>query len=195
MVNDERPRACLTCKRRKIKCDQVKPSCGRCVLAKELCKWIKPVDKIVIRFVDINQTVATRRDSAQDKPRTRPVDTSRAIVPRRDSSRDKTRTHSVDKDQAIAVRHRSSQDKPEIQSVDTPQAVTACYHKRIRPKASTKLENALHDDIETQALAFSSGTIPWIQHQTAGPILDCSDMSCPQSLPLETLQLPCQSLR
>jgi hypothetical protein len=154
MVNDERPRACLTCKRRKIKCDQVKPSCGRCVLAKEFCKWIKPVDKLVIRFVDINQVVATRRDSAQDKPKARPVNTNRAIAPRRDSSQDETSTQFVDKDQAVAVRHRTSQEKPETQSVDTPQTVTACYHKRIRPKASTKLEKALHDDIETQALAF-----------------------------------------
>lgn len=91
MVNDERPRACLTCKRRRIKCDQAKPSCARCVLALENCKWFKPGDKLKLRFVDTNQ--------------------------------------------AVAARCQSSQTQTKV-------------------KASTTLKNALHDDLDTQALAF-----------------------------------------
>ncbi|THX19991.1 hypothetical protein D6D17_00942 [Aureobasidium pullulans] len=65
MVNDGRPRACLTCKRRRIKCDHTRPSCARCVLAKIHCKWHKPAEKPKITFVEINQTVAPRYRSGQ----------------------------------------------------------------------------------------------------------------------------------
>jgi hypothetical protein len=83
--------ACWTCKQRKIKCDQVKPICARCTLAKRECKWIKPVDKPKIQFVQ---------------------DTSQAVS-------------------------ESSQAQ-----------------SRIRRKTAISPKNALHDDVETQALAF-----------------------------------------
>lgn len=52
-----KPRACSACKRRKIKCDQIKPSCTSCVLAKIDCK---PVKTRHLQFVDTNQAVAER---------------------------------------------------------------------------------------------------------------------------------------
>ena len=65
MVNDGRPRACLTCKRRRIRCDHTRPSCARCVLAKIHCKWHTPAERPKITFVEINQTVAPRYRSGQ----------------------------------------------------------------------------------------------------------------------------------
>lgn len=75
MVKDERLRAYLTCKRRRIKCDQVRPSCGRCVLAVENCVWNKPVDKVKIQFVDTNQTVAARCQTAEKQISLKPATT------------------------------------------------------------------------------------------------------------------------
>jgi len=91
MADDARPRACLTCKRRRIKCDRAKPSCARCVLAVEYCEWSKPVAKPKIRFVDSSQAVAARAKSSE---------------------------------------------------------------KQITPKPPTTPKYALHDDLETQAIAF-----------------------------------------
>jgi hypothetical protein len=30
---------CLTCRKRKVKCDELKPSCGRCVRLQRVCTW------------------------------------------------------------------------------------------------------------------------------------------------------------
>lgn len=77
MVKGERPRACLTCKRRRIKCDQARPSCGRCVLAVENCVWVKPVDKVKIQFVDTSQAVAARCQSSEKQISLKPATTPR----------------------------------------------------------------------------------------------------------------------
>ncbi|KAH0345459.1 hypothetical protein KCU83_g7832, partial [Aureobasidium melanogenum] len=58
------PRACLTCKRRKLRCDKAKPSCARCVKEYIDCKPVKTRD---IRFVDTSQAVAERYQSIQSK--------------------------------------------------------------------------------------------------------------------------------
>lgn len=62
MVNAGRSNACLTCKRRKIKCDETKPVCFRCARASVVCEWTKPVKAPEFRFVDMNEAVAARRE-------------------------------------------------------------------------------------------------------------------------------------
>lgn len=62
MIN--KPRACSTCKRRKIKCDKVEPSCASCVLAKIECKPVKTRD---LQFVDTSRAVVKRYRRIQSK--------------------------------------------------------------------------------------------------------------------------------
>ncbi|KAH0286429.1 hypothetical protein M436DRAFT_67979 [Aureobasidium namibiae CBS 147.97] len=65
MVNAGRSHACITCKRRKIKCDETKPTCSRCIKASLHCIWVKPVKAPDIRFVDMTQTVAAHHVGAE----------------------------------------------------------------------------------------------------------------------------------
>lgn len=65
MVNSGRSYACLTCKRRKIKCDETKPTCSRCIKASVHCIWTKPTKAPEIRFVNMTQTVAARHESVE----------------------------------------------------------------------------------------------------------------------------------
>ncbi|KEQ58032.1 uncharacterized protein M437DRAFT_79319 [Aureobasidium melanogenum CBS 110374] len=63
------PRACSTCRQRKIKCDKAKPSCAACVKAEIECKAVKTRD---IQFVDTTQAVAQRYQRIRTKIKASP---------------------------------------------------------------------------------------------------------------------------
>ncbi|KAI5235963.1 hypothetical protein E4T43_08933 [Aureobasidium subglaciale] len=56
MVNSGKSKACTTCKRRRIKCDELKPRCARCVLASIPCHWPKPKQTLNLQFVDMTRS-------------------------------------------------------------------------------------------------------------------------------------------
>lgn len=65
MVNTGGPsRACATCKKRKIKCDGTRPSCGQCIKSRRVCLGWKSEADLLFR----DQTTHTAQRSARPQP-------------------------------------------------------------------------------------------------------------------------------
>ncbi|KEQ90791.1 hypothetical protein AUEXF2481DRAFT_44840 [Aureobasidium subglaciale EXF-2481] len=65
MVNFGKSKACTTCKRRRIKCDELKPRCARCTLASIPCEWLEPKRTLSLQFVDVTQTAVSHTSGTQ----------------------------------------------------------------------------------------------------------------------------------
>lgn len=84
MVNHGRSRGCTTCRRRRVKCDEAKPECQRCIKLGTKCEgYDRPPARL--RFRDENQKLAARAArSSRSGSRTPPstVTTTREPSPR-----------------------------------------------------------------------------------------------------------------
>ncbi|CAG8953200.1 hypothetical protein HYFRA_00003401 [Hymenoscyphus fraxineus] len=73
-------KGCLNCRKRRIKCDQIQPSCSQCLRAEKDCSGYR--DQLDLQFRDENATVVMRTEKKRAKQR---VDRtkSRSSSPRR----------------------------------------------------------------------------------------------------------------
>ncbi|PSN60145.1 hypothetical protein BS50DRAFT_681674 [Corynespora cassiicola Philippines] len=69
MVNHGRLKGCNTCRRRRVKCDEKKPVCSRCINGGFACLGYERNDEFVqIRFKDETDSVRQRKSKPRNKP-------------------------------------------------------------------------------------------------------------------------------
>ncbi|EKG09917.1 hypothetical protein MPH_13007 [Macrophomina phaseolina MS6] len=147
MVYTGKPsRGCQTCKTRRIRCDEVRPSCGNCRKSGRTCPGFP--DEFDLIFRNENAAVARRTKRAASKQKASPTTSSSS--PSTESSQQSPQQSANQEINSLpVVKQTTSNEPPEFRVLPQENALQAFFAWR-----GPSLPQGLHFSIEAQATAF-----------------------------------------